>query len=113
MPSDAIGVLQATAAVAAERQDRAWETHRALFADRPGDRDAVLALAKALDLDVDRFTRDVDDPEVVHEVARRRQVCLAAGAKGTPTFFVNGDLLVGEVGAAQMSEAIDAATNGP
>lgn len=110
MPNDAIGVVQATAAIAAERQDQAWAVHRALFAERPADREAVLALAKALELDVERFTRDLDDPEVLGEVARRRQVCLAAGAKGTPTFFVNGDLLVGEVGEEQMSAAIEAAT---
>lgn len=89
----------AFAAVAAQRQDRFWDMHRALFEhNEPLDRAALVALAQELGLDVARFERDLDDPATEREVARQRRVCEAAGVFATPTFFLNGDLFRGELG---------------
>lgn len=108
LPMHADGLLLSTAAVAAARQGKFWEMHRALFEhEKPMDRDAVLALAAAVGLDVARFTADLDDPATAVEVGRQHRVCETAGVHGTPSFFVDGDLLVGAVGADGLAKTIE------
>jgi RNA polymerase sigma factor (sigma-70 family) len=98
----------AIAATAAHRQGRFWEMHRALFEHaKPVDRDALLRLGGELGLDADRFEADLDDPSIDREVARQHQVCTVAGARATPTFFINGDFVAGERGVDGLIEIID------
>jgi RNA polymerase sigma factor (sigma-70 family) len=98
----------AFAAVAAQRQDRFWEMHRALFDEpKPVDQARLVRIATELGLDVAEFERDLDDPATELEVARQRHVCEAAGVFATPTFFLNGDLVRGELGIDQLSTQVD------
>ena len=96
------GSVAARAAVAAALQGKSWEMHELLF-DEPSLRTeaALIERAATLGLDADRFAHDLTDPATAQSVADQREVCTAAGARGTPSFFINGDLLVG-------SQAIDA-----
>ncbi|MBC8071137.1 MAG: DsbA family protein [Deltaproteobacteria bacterium] len=101
-------VLPAKAAIAAGKQGRFWEVHRALFElEGARDREAILEVAERLGLDRDRFVADLDDPETARAVALQKQTCTRAGAWATPTFFVNGDLIRGELGVDGMSAAIE------
>jgi RNA polymerase sigma factor (sigma-70 family) len=99
----------AFAAVAAQRQDRFWDMHRALFEREEAtlDRAALRSLAADLGLDVARFERDMDDPATELEVARQRRVCEVAGVFATPTFFINGDLFRGELGIDVLLQNVD------
>jgi protein-disulfide isomerase len=86
----------AAAAIAALRQKRFWEFHDKLFGDqRALTRPDLLRVAKELGLDVARFERDMDAPEVREQVAYERSLAAAVGARGTPAFYVNGHKLVG------------------
>ncbi len=97
--------LTSRAAVAAGLQGKFWEMHEALFDDKHVRTEAaIVEQARALGLDADRFARDLADPATAQAVADQRGVCMDAGARGTPSFFINGDLLVG-------SQAIDAFTD--
>jgi len=101
------GLLTASAGVAAGRQGRFWEMHRALFEhDKPMDRADVIALAATLGLDAERFATDLDDPATAIEVGRQQRVCAEAGVNATPTFFVQGDLIPGAIGADGLAHTI-------
>lgn len=84
-------MLAARASEAAARQGRFWEMHDALFDREPEmDPDRAIALARELKLDVERFERDLDDPQVRARVEEDLADGRANGVTGTPTLFVDG-----------------------
>ncbi|MFC7362234.1 Na+/H+ antiporter NhaA [Nocardioides astragali] len=88
--------LAARAAEAASRQDAFWSMHDLLFAHHDDlTLEVVASLAADLDLDVTAFLDDLDSPDVEERVARDIASAEASGARGTPTFFVNGQRVIG------------------
>lgn len=100
--------LTARAAVAARQQGGFWAMHEALF-DHPEARTlaAILELARAQGLDVKRFEADMRADATGQLVADEREVCMHAGAQGTPAFFINGDLVVGSQALDAFRDVID------
>lgn len=100
--------LASRAAVAAANQGAFAKMHDALF-EHPEARtpDALVELAGTLGLDRERFRKDLLAAETAQRVADEREVCMKAGAAGTPSFFINGDLLVGSQAEAAFREIID------
>ncbi|WP_028709588.1 Na+/H+ antiporter NhaA [Propionicicella superfundia] len=79
------------AAEAAARQDRFWEMHDLLFARQDElEYEDLVGYAHELDLDVEQFMRDLDNPEVARRIREDVASAEASGAKTTPTFYVNG-----------------------
>ena len=88
--------LAARAAEAAERQDAFWLMHDLLFAHHDSlTLEVVASFAADLDLDVAAFLDGLDSPEVEERVARDIASAESSGARGTPTFFVNGRRVLG------------------
>ena len=86
----------ARAAIAAQNQEKFWPMHDRLFASGAKlDDDALIEHARALGLDVERFRRDLDDPTTTARLEADQAEARALGVQGTPTFFVNGEKLVG------------------
>ena len=84
----------ATASLAAHRQGKFWEFHKKLFESMASLSDAkVQEIAKQLNLDMDKFNKDLKDPAIQTIIDRDLQEGAAAGVRGTPTIFVNGLLL--------------------
>ena len=83
--------LAARAAEAAARQGKFWEMHDELFRN-PGmlHREALHAHAASIDLDLARFTADLDDPQLVARIERDIATGRASSVNATPTFFVDG-----------------------
>lgn len=83
--------LAAAAAVAAQRQGKFWPMHDALFASRTDlSRQAILALASALGLDIKRFEADWGSAAVQQAVKRDMEDGNEAGVMSTPTIFIDG-----------------------
>ena len=83
--------LAHSAAMAAARQGKFWEMHDLIFAGQQNmKRDNLLAEARSLNLDMARFTTDLDSDEVKQQVAIDRRDGVELGVSGTPAFFVNG-----------------------
>lgn len=81
----------AKAAVAAGRQGRFWAMHHRLFEYQAYlNPDAFRLHAEDLGLDLERFNRDLVDPQVTARVERDMASGRASGVRGTPTFFING-----------------------
>lgn len=100
----------AIAALAAHRQGKFWEYHDRLFESGEAMDDATLLHhAAELGLDVERFRKDIADPAIATQILREQEAAKAVGARGTPTFFVNGKALVGAKAYSEFKAYIDEA----
>jgi protein-disulfide isomerase len=87
------------AAAAAGLQGKFWEMHNLLYEKQSewsevGDfRPTALDFARKIGLDLPRFTRDIDGLQVVTVVSEDMQRGALLGVNGTPTVFINGQLI--------------------
>ncbi len=85
----------ARAAVAAQRQNKFWEMHAALFENQQNlAPENVENLAKGIGLDMKHFLADRDSEVVADAVTKDRKQGEALGVKGTPSLFINGRMFV-------------------
>jgi protein-disulfide isomerase len=86
----------AHAAEAAGLQGHFWEMHDMIYqnqlswAPATDSRTVFIQYARDLNLDVERFTRDMDSSEVAARVNSDYQRGVSLGVTGTPTVFING-----------------------
>jgi protein-disulfide isomerase len=100
----------ATAFQAAARQgaDKAWKLHDKMYENNTAlTRADIEKYAGDVGLNVGKWKKDWDDPKVKDEVSQDMKVGTAAGANGTPTFFINGRQLVGAQPAEAFQKIID------
>jgi len=99
--------LAARAAEAAARQGKFWEMHDELFRN-PGmlHREALHAHAASIDLDLGRFSADLDDPALVSRIERDIATGRASSVNATPTFFVEGARYANSRNVEGLREAI-------
>jgi len=112
--------LAAQAIEAAGRQGKYWEMYAYMFAQQPqwgeqrtSQRAAFLEYARELGLDTSRFEADIDDPILAAKVERDREDGLANAVDGTPTFFVNGQMVGYMMTFEQFKSRIDTALAQP
>lgn len=83
--------LASEAAVAAAAEGRFWEMHELMFRNQKQlSRADLQKYAKAIGLDMERFSSALDDRRYFNVVANERAIGSALGVKGTPTLFING-----------------------
>ena len=81
----------ALAALAAGEQGKFWEFHDELFAlSSKLTPDVIIAIATKLELDIDKFKKDMASVDIKQKLAQDLQDAKEAGVTGTPTLFVNG-----------------------
>lgn len=104
-PNHNNSVLAIAATEAAGEQGKYWEMQALLFNRQPewGERttsqiDAFVRYAEELGLDAEKFTTSIQNPDYVAKAERDEQDALGLGLIGTPTFFVNGQLVYGMSG---------------
>jgi protein-disulfide isomerase len=101
--------VAAEAAEAAGAQNKFWEMHDYLYEHQ--DKLAapqLIAAAKPLGLDVERFTDDLNQHAYAERVREDFLSGVRAGVNGTPTFFINGVRHDGAWDLDSLSEAINA-----
>ena len=102
--------LASEAALAAGAQGKFWEMHQILFANQKSlKREALIEYAKQLELDIDKFTADLDNHTFAAQIDAEIADAEKAGATGTPTFVINGKKFVGAQPFDKFKEQIDAA----
>jgi NhaA family Na+:H+ antiporter len=83
--------LAAEAAEAAAAQGKFWEMHERIFEHAgPLHRQQLVLFAQELDLDVERFERELDEHLHVGRVRENFLSGVRSGVNGTPTLFLNG-----------------------
>ncbi|MBQ8036783.1 MAG: thioredoxin domain-containing protein [Proteobacteria bacterium] len=98
----------AKAALAAQRQGKFWEMHEALFANQRGlNEEFYTKKAAELGLDAAKFAADMNDPAIKSLIDKGMKDGGAYGISGTPSFLINGVLLVGAQPANAFSKVID------
>lgn len=81
----------AIALLAAQRQGKTWEMYELMFANRKELDDGHLReYARKVGLDMERFDKDVHDPELAAQVDKDNALADKLGVQGTPTTFING-----------------------
>ena len=92
-------MIAAQAAEAARNQGKFWEMHDRLYRnqnvwkDLPDARPTFIEYARELGLNVERFSREMDSPEVQQRIASDMQRGSGVGVTGTPTVFIEGQML--------------------
>jgi len=99
----------ALASMAANRQGKFWEMHDKLFANAQAlTSENYEKWAGEIGLDIEKFKKDLADPELAKKIDRDQAAANALGARGTPAFFINGVNLSGAQPIEKFKEAIDA-----
>jgi protein-disulfide isomerase len=92
-------MMAARAAEAARNQNKFTEMHDRLYInqhawkDLADPRPAFIGFARDLRLNVEKFTRDMDDPEIEQRIMSDMQKGSAAGVNGTPSVFIEGQMM--------------------
>ena len=98
------------ASEAAHRQGKFWEMHDKIFSNQ---RDLSVATleghARAIGLDMDRYSKDVSDASVKKKIDDDMNQASKLGVTGTPAFFINGKYLSGAQPFENFKRMIDAA----
>lgn len=99
--------LAAEAAEAAAAQGKFWQMHQTLFQHQSQlEYEDLLGYAAGLDLDVERFARDLNEHRYSGRVREDVQSADASGARRTPTFFVGGHRHIGGWDAERLAQAL-------
>ena len=107
LPMHSYAKKAAIAALAADKQGKFWEMHKALFASQRELSDSkVESIARGLGLKMEQFNKDMKDPSIESLVDRDLNNGRQANVQGTPTIFVNGRQL-NQRSVAGFQQAID------
>lgn len=92
----------------AEEQGKFWEMHKAMFGNQQKlAATDLVETAGGIGLDKDKFKTCLDSGKFRPEVQKDFQDGQKAGVTGTPTFFINGVMVVGARDVASFSDIID------
>lgn len=97
----------AEAAEAARVQGKFWPMHDLLLARQKLDRDSLLGYAAELGLDLPRFQRELDGHVHRPRIAADLALAQSLDFYQTPTFVINGRLLVGNRPVEKFRALID------
>lgn len=107
-------VFAAKAALAAHRQGRYAEFHRALMQGRgAADQPSVLRIAAEIGLDEARLKADMADPAIQSALDRNLELARTLRIAGTPGFVVGDEILRGAADAGALRQLVDKARNEP
>jgi protein-disulfide isomerase len=118
MPMHKHAMDAARAAEAAGLQGRFWEMHDMLYHNRfiwpasSDPRDIFNTYAETLKLDLERFKKDFDGPQVTARINADKERATSLGVDRTPVLFINDKKLpVSAFNPAGLREALEAAAN--
>jgi protein-disulfide isomerase len=102
----------AVAAECAASQGKFWEMHDLLFEKQEHlELRRLFDYARTLGLDMERFTAEMGDQIYLQRVRANQKSGDASGVRGTPTFFVNGELVDVSYGLRALLEVVQSALN--
>jgi len=101
--------LAAEAAECAAAQGQFWQMHDLLLDNQAHlQRKHLTAYAEKLQLDMARFTSELDDHIYLQRVREHLASGNASGVRSTPTFFVDGRIQDVSYGLNQLADAVKA-----
>lgn len=83
-------MIAAQAAEAAALQDKFWEMHDLIYEHQDElDQDNLIYFAETLDLNVPKFSNDMNSQNVISKIENDFESGVRSGVNGTPTLFIN------------------------
>jgi protein-disulfide isomerase len=113
LPSHNNALITAKAAEAAGVQGKFWEMHDKIYETQddwessPNVREMLESYAKDLGLDVERFGSDLDSDKFNDIINKDKSDGIDVGVSATPTFFLNGEKIVGVITFEEFREKIE------
>jgi protein-disulfide isomerase len=106
-------VLAAKAALAADKQGKYLELHRALM-EHKGEpsAEAVFDVARKQGIDVERLRQDMEAPDIADQLERNHALARAIGIRGTPAFIIGDELVPGALSMDDFKEKVAAQRGG-
>jgi protein-disulfide isomerase len=101
--------LAAQAAEAAKAQGQFWPMHDLMLQHKELDRDSLIGYAVSLNLNLKRFRDDLDSGRYLPRIEADAELARAKGLYQTPTFVINGRILVGNRPEEKFRALIDEA----
>ncbi len=81
----------ANASIAAQKQGKFWEYHDLLFENMQNlSQGKYIEFAKNLGLNIEKFKKELGNPQNMGQINKDQQDGFSIGVKGTPSLFVNG-----------------------
>jgi protein-disulfide isomerase len=114
-PDENESTLAAEAAECANDQGRYWEYHYKLYAEQAGENQGAFLperlkqFATDLGLDREEFDACLDSHKHIDLIVEERSQASEAGARGTPSFLIDGELVVGYMTFDEFSQHIEEA----
>jgi len=103
----------AKAALAADRQGKYLEFHRALMKSRSTvNEKSVLRTAVGLGLNIEQLKKDIAAPEIAAALERNIALAGALRINGTPAFVIGQEIVPGAMGLKAMQELVRKARGG-
>jgi protein-disulfide isomerase len=98
----------AKAALAANRQGKYWDLHKALYAV-DGHVNAVVVdqVAAGLGLDVARMKKDMEDPEISKQIDNNHGLGQLLALTGTPAFIIDQSVSPGYIAFDEMKATVE------
>ena len=107
-----MAIPAASAAMAAKEQGKFWEFHDLIFGEdnlRELSIEKLENMAKKLELDFEKFKKDVEDPTIMSIIRNDFNEARRVEVDSTPTIFVNGRKLKKSPSLESIQELIDQA----
>lgn len=106
-------VIAARATMAAKKQGKYFEMHKALYMHRGTlDEASIMDLAQAIGIDTVKLRRDMKDPEIQKTIDRNEKLASDLGVTGTPSFIIGDQAHPGAMDEEELKAAITAARKG-
>jgi protein-disulfide isomerase len=119
MPFHGNSVYASSALEAAARQGKFWEALDVVFEKQPEwgshqnpQPQLLMGYLKDLGLDMARLEADMKDPAIAARIEKDKSDGLALGVRGTPTFYINGQMLQ-DLGEGPLRSSIQQALAAP
>jgi len=98
----------ATAALAANRQNKYWQLHIAMFRHEGKiTKAAVDDIAKAQGIDMVQLKKDMSDPVIAETLLRNRALAQKLAINGTPAFIIGDKLVPGYLPKDELAATIE------
>jgi predicted DsbA family dithiol-disulfide isomerase len=82
-------------AMAAEKQGKFWDINSKFFELQPETEEAIIDIAKDLNLDVDKLKKDANSDKTKKELEETIKEAYAKGVDATPSMRLNDTVYIG------------------
>ncbi len=108
------GRLAAQSVAAAGKQGKFWEMYNKMFEKQKEwgeqetpQREKFIGYAKEVGLDIDTFTKDLDNKEIADRIQKDIDDGHELGVAATPTFFINDERMEGGLPFEEFKKKLD------